>query len=608
MKQIVTLVAAILSLVSPLLASNYSSDVLSITQNLVGYWRMTDAAGCTMLADASAVPHNATIAGTVTCGSTSLVVGSADTSALFNGSTGTGTLGASGETFFHNWDRTQPFTIEALVVPNFTRTNGVFEGRAIFSKESTSSPFPGWEFGIYFNDAVSNKAVLGLQLINNNGTGNWIRAEGSTDLTNGVTWHVVATYDGTGVAAGLKLYVNGVLETNTNGGSGLTGSIVTNIVPQIGSRNGTQFFFKGNIQELAVYNGASVTTRSLIASNVISAGKPYYHYGLSINRLPLTAYSKPNVILDTDLAGDIDDVVDLATALYLHRIGAINLIGIITSSANARSADTAYALATASLGIAQSFIGAWQGAVPTTNGSANSLYTADISATFGANVSRTSYADSTVKYRSLVNAYSNIIIVSTGFSTALDDFMNSSANSGGDGLPSGQALISANVNRLVLTSGCYPASSTNCTSGNPEYNFVNGPSATANDLIANWPVEVIAVGIELGNTVYSGPQNTNTSSTNPLQQAWHDWGSTPRQSWGALGVLFAAYGINSGLEPAGLRGSQTVNSSTGANTWAWTSGLTTWTRKSAGNGAFSSFFNLMNSSYPSYPAGVLLGK
>ena len=65
-----------------------------------------------------------------------------------------------------------------------------------------------------------------------------------------------------------------------------------------------------------------------------------------------------------------------------------------------------------------------------------------------------------------------------------------------------------------------------------------------------------------------------------------------------LGVLFAFRDVDSGIEIAGLRGSLTVNSSTGANIWSNTFGNRSWTRLSA---ATSAFGNLFNSVYASLP-------
>jgi len=294
------------------IGTDYSSDVLC-TVSLVGYWRMNEPSG-SMLIDSSTAKHNATKMPGVTLGSTSLITGSSETSASFDGSSGCAPLDAAGETYFHSWDHNQAWTIEAMVRPNFTRA-GTGEEYVIFSKMQSAPPFAGFEVQIIYQSSVG-KARVHVFLINTFGTRH-INVVGAIDVTNSINHHIVVSYSGSGTAAGVSIYVDGVLDTNTVLADDLAGnSIVNSAIPTIGARNaGAANLFKGNIQELAVYSGAGQVIAGLGRSNVYSAGKPYYHWGLAQGRSPLAAIPRPNLILDTDLSTDIDDVGDVALAM-----------------------------------------------------------------------------------------------------------------------------------------------------------------------------------------------------------------------------------------------------------------------------------------------------
>lgn len=69
--------------------------------------------------------------------------------------------------------------------------------------------FPGYEFW------VNGAGNLHVRIIHNIGTPAYIGKYGSTVIADGL-WHVyAATYDGSGLAAGVSMYIDGVLETMT---------------------------------------------------------------------------------------------------------------------------------------------------------------------------------------------------------------------------------------------------------------------------------------------------------------------------------------------------------------------------------------------------------
>ncbi len=99
-----------------------------------------------------------------------------------------------------DFETTDPFTLAAWVkIPS-----GVGKGAAIISK---------WDEGIGYEFSRKNKNngnVLSMQLW---GTWGKIKVEGSTPLTDG-NWHyLTVTYDGSSLAAGIQMYIDGVPET-----------------------------------------------------------------------------------------------------------------------------------------------------------------------------------------------------------------------------------------------------------------------------------------------------------------------------------------------------------------------------------------------------------
>lgn len=581
-------------------------SVLSIN-SLVGYWRMGDQVGSTTFADLASPAHPATIAGGVTLGSTSLLAGSTATSAHFNGSTGTASLGSAGQAFFH-WEYTQPWTVAAIVTTSVT--SGVY---ALYSDVNSSAPFTGYEVNIAPN---GTSAFLQAYLINNFGGGTYIQCTGVIPVP--ADSFVMVSWTGSGLASGLTMYVNGVQDTpachDTLGGN----SILNSIVPQIGSRNGVADFFNGNIQELAIYNVAvgQLTAGLTNPLNTLTAAKPFQQAGLAINRAMPADHTHSNVIL-IDQGNDSDSIGGIGMAAALHNRGEINLVGYIADTVNSASADAYFAMLKYTIpSITQSFVGAWQGSVPTTNNAAINPFSAYVSnpanGLGGTGTLRTGYTDGVQKLRALANAFPNADIVSLGFAATVDGFLTSAANAGGDGLPSGLTLAAGH--RLVWCAGLWPNSAPfGGVSNNPEYNFVNGPSANASDIFNTWPGEIVIVGVEIagqivGTGILGGPLPANgtippNSATNPYLAGWNQSGNaSPRNIWDDITLLFEARGVNSGIEIAGYGGTGLVNSSTGANTWTPTAPTTTskvsFTRQSA---ASSNFINIVAAMYAALP-------
>ena len=91
-----------------------------------------------------------------------------------------------------------------------------------------------------------------------------IHVQAEKDLPANVFTHLAFTYDGSGKAAGLKLYVNGVVVKTTVKADTLTGTIKTDAPFSIGRRGGAGAPFTGRVDDLRIYE------RNLSAADVAS--------------------------------------------------------------------------------------------------------------------------------------------------------------------------------------------------------------------------------------------------------------------------------------------------------------------------------------------------
>lgn len=528
-------------------------DTIIAHPNLVAYWKLDETSGTTFVDSKNG--YNGTISGGVTLNQTSLLASAAGKSAAF---TTNGRAIITGSESHFDFERTDSWTIEAIVRPNITRSGGA-SFRNVFSKVDSSSPFRGYEMQIGWNG--SNQTVVRVYVINDFSTKYRLWTSNSFDLKNATDYHIVAAYDGTtGVPV---IYVNSqrVLLTTTSLGT-MDATILNNITPTIGSRQATQYF-EGRIDEIAVYN------TNLPAATVQE------HFLLAKDYTPLAdPVSPPVIILDTDMASDVDDVADLAV---LHRLADANecTIGAVITSANLTySAPCVYAI-NDYYGRSTIPIGAYQGSSLT--GAASSVYAQDIRDDFGIPGDvRTNYDDATTVYRQALHdaADGSVIIVLVGLFQCIADLLDSAA----DGIDSrnGVDLVAAKVNRIVMVAGVMPSS---VYRAEGEYNIRNGPRAAAVSFLADCPasVPIQVIGIEMGDAIFTQPPTDSDPLTFPVKAAFDLWDALgdppdiPRQAWGQLGVLYAVRGFDGVFGAGGVGGSMTIDVNSD-NTWIETAG------------------------------------
>lgn len=246
-----------------------------------------------------------------------------------------------------------------------------------------------------------------------------------------------------------------------------------------------------------------------------------------------------NLIIDSDIAIDADDVGDQAMMWGLANKGEVNVLALIASSANDYSAPAMHAIATY-YGHPNVPIGAHKGSTPNINNSSTSSFTRQITNQFGTpGDTRFNYPDAVTVYRqALANAPDgSVYIVANGYYQPLQQLLQSPA----DAISplTGIQLVTQKVRRLVSSAGWFPSGS--------ESNFVNDTDA-ASYVFANWPGEIVSVGADTCFDVITGPSTSSDPTQDPIKNAYNLFqsaqglSSATTPAWGQLGLLYAIRG------------------------------------------------------------------
>jgi hypothetical protein len=270
-----------------------------------------------------------------------------------------------------------------------------------------------------------------------------------------------------------------------------------------------------------------------------------------------------NIILDSDMSNSVDDVGDHAVLWALANRGEVNVLAVICSSANDTSAPLMHVIATY-YGHPNVLIGAHQGATPTLENSATSNYTQQMVARFGTpGDTRANYPNAVTVYRqALAGAPDHsVYIVANGYWQPLQGLLQSPA----DAISplTGVQLVAQKVVRLVPGAGFFP-------SGN-EHDFRVDADA-ASFVYANWPVEIVNVGVEVSEDVFTGPDFSSSTTTDPIKASYiQSNGGNSIPGFGQLPLLFAVRGLSSNFTVPGLNGQTTIENfsqpTPGQNNW-----------------------------------------
>lgn len=222
----------------------------------VAWWKMNEGSGTTLIDTIAA--NNMSF--TASIGAWGTVTGFPGSVFTFNGTQASGTGAVATSAVATNFT-TGPFSVSAWV-----ETSTVATQQTIVSNAQNPSGNAGWILEIF----QSKVTVL---LGNNLATPSYILVQGNTTLSSGVVYNLAMTYNGSGLAAGITLYVNGVAQTNTVIQDSLgSNSYASNAAPQIGwSLAYPTVPFTGTLADIRVWNSPlSSAQMSLVFSGGIA--------------------------------------------------------------------------------------------------------------------------------------------------------------------------------------------------------------------------------------------------------------------------------------------------------------------------------------------------
>lgn len=277
---------------------------------------------------------------------------------------------------------------------------------------------------------------------------------------------------------------------------------------------------------------------------------------------PASTYINNSIFLETDLCSDIDDAAAVSILISSVQAGQCKLVGVNANSSSDYSAPCLQAILN-QYNLGQIPVGAYQGNdMPSV-----SSYIQQTAANYGqSGKTRANFISGVTNLRTvLANQPNNsVTILSIGFLTNLQALLQSS----GDSISplTGLQLVAAKVRMFVIMGGVY-------TTGT-EYNFSNGPSY-ANYVVSNIPSQINNFGVDFnfGNSVvWTFPSGSSIFSYMYNLYRVANGNPTQRQGWDLLAALYASWSQNSLFNFAGPFGTNSVNNSTGINTWTSTLG------------------------------------
>jgi len=264
-----------------------------------------------------------------------------------------------------------------------------------------------------------------------------------------------------------------------------------------------------------------------------------------------------NVIVDTDISDDCDDVGALAILHAMMDRGEANILGVVVNSTCVWSAPCVDAINTY-YGRPNIPIGTLKGMTGLMDN--ETTYNQYITQNFPNDLKSGNNApDATVVYRQILAQQpdKSVTIISIGFMRNLYNLLKSGSDSYSS--LNGLALVTKKVKTLSVMGGQYPSGD--------EFNFDQDP-VSSSYVVANWPTFIMFSGFEIGDPIMTGSLlYTKTPTTNPVRKAYELYvgvGNT-RSSYDLTSVLYAVRGL-SNYWTADTTGYNYVDGA-GVNTW-----------------------------------------
>jgi hypothetical protein len=260
---------------------------------------------------------------------------------------------------------------------------------------------------------------------------------------------------------------------------------------------------------------------------------------------PLLAQEPVRVIVDTDIAADVDDVGALAVLHALADRGEAEILAAMVSSRSRHSVAALSALNTW-YGRGEIPVGSVRGQIggypKDAGGEVDSKYTEEIAKRFPAGLrSARDAKDAVALYRRVLagQADGGVVVVSLGFLTNLRNLLDSPPD---ETSPlGGEDLVRRKVRLWVCMGGKFPDGL--FPDGGSEYNIGYDTYASVR-AINDWPTPVVFSGFEIGAPIKTGARLQALPEESPVKAAYRLFnGLQDRESWDQTAVLFAVRGL-----------------------------------------------------------------
>ena len=247
------------------------------------------------------------------------------------------------------------------------------------------------------------------------------------------------------------------------------------------------------------------------------------------------------VILDTDIAEDVDDAGAMALLHALANRGEAEILGIMVSSRNEWSApcvdaiNTWYGRPDIPVGYQRGLQFGYQN-TKDPGRDTPSNYAEAVSKACPHDLRKSSEAiEAAALYRKILAGQPDrsVTIVTVGFLTNLCNLLNSRPDNNSP--LEGEALVRQKVKQWVCMGGRFPQ-------GGDEYNLMWDTISSVR-AVNDWPTPIVFSGGEIGEKIKVGARLHETPENNPVRLCYQHYnGLTNRESWDQTAVLYAVRG------------------------------------------------------------------
>ncbi|NQD70774.1 nucleoside hydrolase [Sphingobacterium shayense] len=274
--------------------------------------------------------------------------------------------------------------------------------------------------------------------------------------------------------------------------------------------------------------------------------------------------SQVDLILDTDIGPDYDDVGAMALMHALADSGEVNILATISSNMD-ENVIPCIEVINGYFKRPDIPVGVTKGkGVSLTTWHEGSKWPKFLAGNYAHPTAKTSEApDAVAVYRKILSVApdNSITICTVGFLTNLKNLLQSKADEYSD--LDGLELVKRKVRLLVSMAGEFPASKEG------EFN-VKKDAVAAAYVVDSWPTEIVFSGFEIGNTVLTGKATAEMPvHKSPIKDAYSlslaQDNPHGRSSWDQTAVLVAIKGYRPFYDIK--RGTMQINEKTGANSW-----------------------------------------